>query len=349
MESNMETIMADPLVEKIQHLNKVVIDSVNVLLNKHLSGDDLMNVQDLVNYQHRTGGKRLRPLLCIMIGTAMGGNYDDIIKVAAIPELIHTSSLIFDDVVDWDPVRRGKPTTHEIFEVGAAVMGGVTVAVESMEASSPYGMHFITLTLWAMRRLMVGQAEELLRIKQLDEDQYMHVIDFKTAALFEAACKFGAMAAGATKLQIKDAGEYGRCIGTMYQICDDVVDVEKSIKLGKAIGDIQNGVITLPLIYTYRMTERDSMRKTIRKFIKSRTRDEVDATVILQEMERLDATGYARDEIEELADRARHVIKEWPWNNHTEMLQKMPEFMAESILAEINNPEDQGAPEKEKE
>jgi octaprenyl-diphosphate synthase len=342
MTSKVETVLEDPIVDKIQHLNKEVIESVNKLLDQHLNSEDLMNVQDLVNYQHRTGGKRLRPLLCVMIGTALGGNYEDIIGVAAIPELIHTSSLIFDDVVDWDAERRGKPTTHAVFGVGSSVMGGVTVAVESMEASSPHGMEFIKLTLWAMRRLTVGNAEELLRIRQLDEDQYMHVIDFKTAALFEAACKFGAMAAGATSQQIDDAAEYGRCVGQMYQLCDDIVDVEKSIKLGKAIGDIQNGVITLPLIYTYRMTERDAMRKEIRKFIKSSTRDEADASVILKEMERLDATGYARDEVEDLSDRARYVISKWPWNNHTEMLEKMPEFMAESILAEIDNTTEDG-------
>ncbi len=337
MSSTIEDVIADPRVKQIRQLMDTVISSVNSSMDTILSQDDLGQIKELMTYQHSTGGKRLRPLLSVITGMTLHADYEEIVRASTICELVHTASLMLDDVVDWDKERRGEPTTMELFGIGSAVMGGISMTSEAVNQALSYGAPMIKLVVRTIRDLGIGNSEELLRVKPLDEDQYLRVIRYKTASLFSAACELGAIVARRGEETIKQAFEFGRCVGTLYQLCDDVVDAEKSIRLRQPIGDMKLGVITLPLIHTYRMTESFDIQERIKTFIQHGEISEEEILTILDEMDKMESTSYALEEIEQFSDAARDAISSWPDNEYKEMLMAMPEFMSNAILIEIES------------
>ncbi|WP_086933115.1 polyprenyl synthetase family protein [Agarilytica rhodophyticola] len=228
-------------------------DSVNQTIINQLHSDVGL-VENIGHYIVDAGGKRLRPLLVLLIAKALAYEGKQHIDLAAIIEFIHTATLLHDDVVDISSLRRGRETANAKWGNAPSVLVGdflysrafqMMVEVGSMEL-----MHILSGT---TNVIAEGEVQQLVNIgnHDLEEANYMTVIHKKTAALFEAACETAAVIAKANKEQQQSARTYGYHLGVAFQLVDDVLDYDSNAEdLGKNVGDdLAEGKPTLPLIH----------------------------------------------------------------------------------------------------
>lgn len=229
------------------------LDAVNVVIRQQLYSSVAL-VRQVSEYIINSGGKRIRPILVLLIAKAYAYRGTEHHILAAVIEFIHTATLLHDDVIDKSSMRRGKQTVHAIFGNAASVLVGdflYSRAFQMMVAINQSRVMPIVAN--ATNVIAEGEVLQLLNIKnlQVNEADYLRIIYSKTAKLFEAAAQLGALIANASEAGIKAAGDYGRFLGIAFQLIDDVLDYSGSIiDVGKNIGnDLREGKLTLPLIY----------------------------------------------------------------------------------------------------
>jgi geranylgeranyl diphosphate synthase type II len=219
-------------------------------------------VVEAMRYSLFAGGKRLRPILCLAAADAVSGKTEAAIPAACALEMIHTYSLIHDDLpaMDDDDLRRGKPTSHVVFGEALAILAGDGLLTEAFVLLSDYrsllperALRLIGVIAKAAsyRGMVGGQVVDMLsqnRPADLQTVQQMH--DRKTAALITAATESGALAGGGSDDQVEALARYGRAIGLAFQIADDILDIEGSTEvLGKTAGsDVARGKVTYPAV-----------------------------------------------------------------------------------------------------
>ena len=246
---------------------------INEILKQYSANIDQEIEQALVNVdppdlreasQHLTmaGGKKLRPTLVILSCEAVGGDPNSALKTAAAMELIHTFSLIHDDIMDQDEKRRGKAAVHVLWGDPMAILAGDTLFSKAFETvlrseenmvSSNRILPALNIVVDSCIKICEGQALDMGFAQRLDvmESEYLLMIYKKTAALIAAATKAGAILGGGTPEQINALAEYGRLIGMAFQIQDDYLDVASQEEdLGKPVGsDIVEGKMTLLVVH----------------------------------------------------------------------------------------------------
>ncbi len=287
------------------------------------------------------GGKRWRPILCILVHQALGGKADAVLPFAAGVEMVHNFSLIHDDIEDGDRSRRGNPTTWVDQGVPKAINIGdnlLNKAYESVAGLEERGFS-AEQTLWCVRllcRSMVllseGQAMEMEFLERWDvtEDEYLEMVWRKTGVLVSAAASGGAYLAGAKEDVVEAMTEYGRFIGPAFQIIDDVLNVDGSYdRYQKEIGgDIREGKKTLMVIHLLgRATPTEQLK--IREILskpreKTTTRDCSYATRL---MRRYGSIAYARRSAEERVRGAREKLMVLPPSVHRDHLQELTAFL----------------------
>ncbi|EOA30900.1 hypothetical protein CARUB_v10014047mg [Capsella rubella] len=240
-------------------------ESVSAALEIAVPLQEPFTIQEAVRYSLLAGGKRVRPLLCIAACELVGGDEATAMPAACAVEMIHTSSLIHDDLpcMDNADLRRGKPTSHKVFGENMAVLAGdalLAMAFEHMTVRSsglvvPERMIHAVIELAkaiGTTGLVAGQMIDLTS-ERIDPDsvglehlEFIHL--HKTAALLEAAAVLGVIMGGGTKEEIEKLRKYARCIGLLFQVVDDILDVTKSTEeLGKTAGkDVMAGKLTYP-------------------------------------------------------------------------------------------------------
>lgn len=216
-----------------------------------------------MRYSLLAGGKRLRPLLCCAASEACGGTMRDALPAACAVELVHTYSLVHDDLpcMDDDDLRRGKPTSHKKFGEGMAVLAGdalLTEAFSVLAAAKPRGRTSVAGLVAELARaagsrgLIAGQVADLEAEGRKPSEPALYFIHAaKTGMLLRAALKLGGMCAGGTKLQIGALDSFGFALGLAFQIQDDILDATQSAeRLGKTAGkDAAAGKMTFPALY----------------------------------------------------------------------------------------------------
>ena len=227
----------------IDHIKALVADdmkAVDALIQKRLSSDVVL-VNQLSHYIINSGGKRLRPLLSLMAARAYGYEGEHHYTLAAIIEFIHTATLLHDDVVDESELRRGRETANAMFGNAASVLVGdflysrafeMMVDVESMKV-----MQILAET---TNVIAEGEVMQLMNCHDADtsEQRYLDVIHAKTAKLFEAATRLGAVLCKRSDEEEKSMAAYGMHLGTAFQLIDDVLDYSSSSEeMGKNVGD----------------------------------------------------------------------------------------------------------------
>ena len=197
------------------------------------------------------GGKRLRPRVALLAFDACGGgDPEPVIEAAAAFELIHTASLVHDDIIDQSPLRRGRPTVHTAYGLGHAIVAGDFLFTQGFALSGKLPKDVIAVTAEACVRLAEGEVmEQRLLAEEVDEERYLKIIAKKTAEPIRACAMTGAMLAGAPKSVVEALGHYGLEIGIAFQIADDVLDIAGNPEeTGKVVGqDAKTGVLTLPV------------------------------------------------------------------------------------------------------
>lgn len=248
------------------------LDDFIKLFNDSLSHTDGLLSQVLEHIRSR-GGKRMRPMLILLIAKNYGGISSVTQHSAVGLELLHTASLVHDDVVDESKERRGQASVNAEYNNKVAVLvGDYVLSTALLNVALTNNTHIVQSLAELGRTLSNGEILQLSNIQnsEFSEEVYYEVIKMKTAALFEACCEIGAMSANATEEDLEKAKTFGRNLGIIFQIRDDIFDYYDSKEIGKPTGnDMAEGKLTLPVLYALNSTDDNEM-KTIARKVKSR-------------------------------------------------------------------------------
>lgn len=220
------------------------------------ASSNIQVIDYLGEYLRASGGKRVRPALLILSNYAVGGNAakDNVIRLATVMEMLHTATLVHDDIIDNADLRRNRSSVNARFGNQTAVLMGDWLYMSAFETTvRERSLEIIDILTRLTRKMTEGELIQLTRIGRLDisEAEYFDILERKTAFLFSACCEVGAILAGAGVAEQNALRDYGMHLGVAFQLSDDVLDLTSETEtLGKAAGsDLLEGKLTLPLIY----------------------------------------------------------------------------------------------------
>ena len=220
------------------------------------ASSNIQVIDYLGEYLRASGGKRVRPALLILSNYAIGGNAtnDDVIRLATVMEMLHTATLVHDDIIDNADLRRSRASVNARFGNQTAVLMGDWLYMSAFETTvKERSLEIIDILTRLTRKMTEGELIQLTRIGRLDisESEYFDILRRKTAFLFSACCEVGAILGGANKVRQDALRDYGMHLGIAFQLSDDILDLTaETASLGKTAGsDLLEGKLTLPLIY----------------------------------------------------------------------------------------------------
>lgn len=227
----------------------------------------------ITRYILRQKGKKIRPLLVLLSAKLAGGVYERSLRGAVLVEILHTATLVHDDVVDNAEKRRGLPSINAVWKNKIAVlMGDYLLAKGLMLSVEQSDFDFLKVITETVKRMSEGELLQISKTRKLDidEETYFRIISDKTASLIETCCTIGALSATEDKEKIDSMKIYGESLGIAFQIKDDILDyVGKASLIGKPLGgDIKEKKITLPLIYALKQAGNSEASHII-KLVKS--------------------------------------------------------------------------------
>ena len=232
------------------------------LFNRSLSHTDGMLSQALDHIRQRAG-KRMRPMLILLMAKSVGRVSDVTLHAAVGLEVLHTASLVHDDVVDESGERRGQQSVNQLYDNKVAVLvGDYILSTALLHISYTHNETIVRYLAELGRTLSNGEILQLSNIhaRDISEESYYQVIRQKTAALFEACCAIGTLSGGAPEEEIENAKMFGRNLGMIFQIRDDIFDYYDQSRIGKPTGnDMAEGKLTLPAIYALNSTHNEEM------------------------------------------------------------------------------------------
>ena len=256
---------------------------VDRLIRRRL-GSDVMLVNQVAEHIVSGGGKRLRPMLVLLAAEAAGYRGTQHFQAAAVIEFIHTATLLHDDLVDESDLRRGRRTANAVFGNAASVLVGDYLYSRAFQLMVELErMRIMQVMADTTNQIAEGEVLQLMHIGNPDTDEaaYLRVIERKTAVLFAAACRVGAILADAPKVVEDALADYGMALGMAFQIADDVLDyVSDADTMGKNVGDdLAEGKPTLPLIHALQHADAESAQ-TIRRVIETGGLDSLDRVIV---------------------------------------------------------------------
>jgi len=286
------------------------LDDFISLFNESLTHTDGLLETVLAHIRQR-GGKRMRPMLILLIAKNFG-EVSQVTQNAAVGlELLHTASLVHDDVVDESGERRGQPSVNATYDNKVAVLvGDYILSTSLLRVSLTDHQQIVQLLAELGRTLAAGEILQLSNIQnsEFSEEVYYQIINNKTAALFEACAKIGAISGGASEEELQAAAKFGQNIGMIFQIRDDIFDYFDSKEIGKPTGnDMVEGKLTLPVIYALNKSNYESMHTLARK-VKSGTVNADEIAVLVEFTKEQGGIQYAEQRMEEIAAEARVFI-----------------------------------------
>jgi octaprenyl-diphosphate synthase len=288
-------------------------------------------IAEISTYLFQKSGKRIRPALLVLCSKLVGYKGKEHIHLSALVETIHTASLIHDDIIDNSDFRRGRESVHARWGPNITVLLGDYLYIKTIGLSlrSRYPQVIQILT-DISARMIDGELNEyyLSGNLKLAEQDYLDIIDKKTASLFSAACQIGGILGHATKREENILAEYGRNLGTAFQIIDDLLDFTGDEKeLGKPIlSDLSEGRITLPLIYTL-SNDGKANRKRIAELLKKKKLEKDARAKILDIVKSNGALEYTYQKAEEFSLKSKKTIARFPKSIHRDSLILLPDFV----------------------
>ena len=286
------------------------LDNFVALFNESLTHSDGLLGSALTHIRQR-GGKRMRPIL-ILLTAKNYGEVNSVAQNAAVGlELLHTASLVHDDVVDESSERRGQASVNATYDNKVAVLvGDYILSTALLRVSLTGNQRIVQLLAELGRTLAAGEILQLSNIQnqEISEDVYYQIINNKTAALFEACAEIGAISSGASDDEVKAAAKFGQNIGMIFQIRDDIFDYYDSKEIGKPTGnDMAEGKLTLPVIYALNHSHLESMQTLARK-VKAGTVNRDEIAVLVEFTKEQGGIEYAERKMEEIAAKCRQYI-----------------------------------------
>ena len=315
---------------EIQALMKSELDLMNKILVDRLDSNvDL--ISQMSQYIINSGGKRIRPLLLLICAKATEYDGDYHYSMAVVIELIHTATLLHDDVVDQSATRRGQETANELWGNAPSVLVGDFLYSRAFEIMvEPNSMEIMRILSKATNQISEGEVLQLLNIKNANVTQaeYFKVIERKTACLFKAACQIAGILSSADQKVINAMGSVGMHLGNAFQIIDDTLDYESDSNIiGKEIGDdLSEGKVTLPMIYALEKTKK-AENKILKDAIKNADASHIDQ--IVEILLNVDAFQYSRDIAKIESNRALESIDYLPDSKYKTALKLLCELSLE--------------------
>ena len=303
------------------------------------SGSPVAVVTDIANYLIAGGGKRIRPLLLLLSARACGSKTDARIRLGAVVEMLHTATLVHDDIIDEASTRRGRPSSNTTWGNAKCVLAGDWLYMQAFQtALAERNFRVLDLLISLTQEMVEGELLQMEKLGHLiNEEEYFDLIYRKTACLFQVSMRLGAIVAlepnarnGSTPaVPFEDAlGEYGRNLGLAFQIVDDVLDLTASGDvLGKpTASDLREGKATLAVIHALeRGTGAD--REAIRTVLADRSFEHVSHAQILEILGRHGSIAYAMDTACAYAEAARQSISELTDSEFKRALLWVPGFV----------------------
>jgi len=275
----------------------------------------------------------LRPILVLLCGRLFGESSPGLVRMAAVVEMIHTATLVHDDVIDMAKTRRGRPSINVVWGNHTSVLAGDWLYMQAFQvALRERNFPVLDLLIELTQRMVEGELLQLDRIGKIGvtEADYMELIDRKTASLFSACARLGAIANGADEASEGRLGEYAWNLGIAFQLVDDILDFTSREKiLGKPVGnDLREGKVTLPLVYALECATAEE-RRLVEMILRQRSYDEVPFSRILALLEKHRGIERVRERAQAFTDKARQLIGEFPDTPYQRALLAVTELVTE--------------------
>lgn len=284
---------------------------------------------EVANYIINAGGKRLRPLLVLLVARALGYAGENHRLLATMIEFIHTASLLHDDVVDEASLRRGKPSANRAFGNAASVLVGDFLHTRAFQLMlSVNNLDVMKVVAKATNQIAEGEVLQLMKQHEIavTEEEYMAIISAKTARLFEAASQIGAIISTDSENLRQAAKSFGYDVGCAFQMIDDCLDYgADASSLGKVVGqDLKEGKMTLPLIFVMK-NGTSTQKEMIKQYIQNEKKEYFQA--IFDAVKSSEALAYGSKKAADFAQKAIQTLESFPQNEYKACLLQLCEFI----------------------
>jgi octaprenyl-diphosphate synthase len=290
-------------------------------------------VSTISQHLNGNGGKRLRPILLLLSAKLVGDTNPSCIHLGAVVEMIHTATLVHDDIIDVAETRRGKPSTNILWGNHTSVLAGDWLYMQAFQiALRERNFHVLDILIALTQSMVDGELVQLDRIGKVNvtEADYMELIDRKTAGLFSACARLGVVAGGGSDEQEQKLGDFAWNLGMAFQLIDDVLDfTARENVLGKPVGgDLREGKVTLPVIYALQ-TCTASERQLIEQVVGERSYSQASFDSVLSILERSGGIDRARERAATFSDKARTAIHSFPESPYQRALATVTELVTD--------------------
>ncbi|MGX6959949.1 MAG: polyprenyl synthetase family protein [Rickettsia endosymbiont of Pentastiridius leporinus] len=307
------------IIVKIQQDLKDEITRLNNLIISCLKSDEEL-IEKVGKYLLEAGGKRIRPLLTIITSKMFDYIGDSHIKLASAVEFIHTATLLHDDVVDDSTLRRFKPTANVIWGSKTSILVGDFLFSQSFKLMVASGsINAMNVLAKASAIISEGEVVQLVKLNErriITIEEYQQIVKSKTAELFGASCSVGAIIAGQSESISNNMQDFGRLLGTIFQVIDDLLDyLGNDEQVGKNIGDdFLEGKVTLPLIFLYDKLAKDE-RLQLEKIIKGNKRTNEEFIKVRDLMIKYEINHEINHYLSSLKNEATELLNKIPVRN----------------------------------
>lgn len=301
---------------------------------KEVFESDVFLLDKILRYLTRQKGKQMRPMFVLLCARLGGEINKQSFRAALVVEMLHTSSLVHDDIVDDSMLRRGAFSVNALWKNNAAVLTGNVLFSKSISLLLDNGDHR-TLEIFAssIKKVIEGELLQIGKSKKLnfDEEVYYEIINGKTATLLASACEAGAASTFDDDSMVQKLYDFGENLGIAFQIKDDLFDYGKA-EVGKPTrNDIKEKKLTLPLIYTLNHCEKSLRRKLIR-IVKHKSTDEASLDYLVGEVEKHGGLKYAEEKMLEYREKALTLLHDFPASETRDALEELVKFTTDRSI-----------------
>ena len=305
-------------------------------VERKISIESIASVETITTinqYLQAGGGKRLRPALLLLCNRLFGPSTECARTLAAVVEMIHTATLVHDDVIDIAKSRRGRPSSNIVWGNHISVLAGDWLYMQAFQlAMRQQNLHLLDILISLTQMMVEGELLQLERLHRIDitEADYMELVDRKTAALFSACARLGAAAANAVETAEANLSEFAWNLGMAFQLVDDILDFTSTEKiLGKPAGnDLREGKVTLPLIYALENASADERQK-VEAVISDGNYEQVPLMQIVHILDRHGAIARAYERARSFTDKSRSVLADFPASSSQRALYSILDLVTE--------------------
>lgn len=294
------------------------------------AASSVSTITEIAEYLRESGGKRIRPSLLLLTAHMLGYIGPGAIRLGAVVEMVHTATLVHDDIIDGANTRRGRPSPNTTWGNEKCVLAGDWLYMQAFKvALEEKSLRVLELLIGLTQQMVEGELLQIQKLgKAVSEAEYYDLIFRKTACLFSVSMRLGSVLAGATGTQEAQLAAYGRSVGLAFQIVDDVLDLTATEEvLGKPVAsDLREGKTTLPVIHSFdHGSARD--RQVIQRVLDDRSFENVSRDQIQEILARNGSVVYAMSLADHYSEQARQALAGFPDSDFRRALLWVPDFV----------------------